>query len=86
MLACQVSRYVDVRLKSSVLEGTHSDFVSVSSVRTMSIDSVVLPAQKNCLTQLCPTPTPRTFGNDLMRSKSCSLVDGLPTWTALSHA
>ena len=68
------------------MKATHNAFVSVSSVRTMSIDSVVSPAQKNCLTQLCPTPTPRTFGNALMRSSNCSLVDGLPTWTALSHA
>ncbi len=64
---------------AGLMRATHNALVSGNSVRTMSIDSAVLPAQKNCLTQLCPTPTPRTLGNAFIRSKSSCFDFGLPT-------
>ena len=64
----------------------HSSFVFLSSVSTISIASDVSPAQKKPLTQLCPTPTPWTLGNALIRSSSSCFVVGLPTWTVELHA
>lgn len=65
---------------------SHIRRVLVSSVRTISMESALPPAQKKSRDQLCPTPTPLTLGKLLMRARSWSLLSGRPTCTVVLHA